>query len=158
MDLLSFVIAAAAALVPNVDHDAVDRAIAQVVTDQPAIFTDDTDRRKTAALMIAVAFRESTFRLDAIGDQGRSHCAFQINLPGSSKTAEGWSGAELRTDAFRCVTVGLRMLRESVRIDPVFPVAFYARGPRWRTEEARRISRDRMAIAKRLSSLVVDEQ
>lgn len=34
--------------------------------------------------------------------------------------------------------------------DPSAPVAFYARGPRWRGDEARRISRDRVALARRL--------
>ncbi len=57
---------------------------------------------------------------------------------------------ELLTDPIACVAKGAVMLRESRRIDPSNPIAFYARGPRYESDEARRISRDRMAIAARL--------
>ncbi len=39
------------------------------------------------------------------------------------------------------------MLRDSRRMDPKNPIAFYARGPKYKSEEAQRISRDRMALA-----------
>jgi hypothetical protein len=42
------------------------------------------------------------------------------------------------------------MLRESRKMDKMNPIAFYARGPGYKGEEAQRISRDRMAIAKKL--------
>ncbi len=93
-----------------------------------------------AAVLTAVAFRESSLRNDAVGDGGRSVCALQI-LGGSRALLE---------DPIACVTRGAAMLRDSRRTDPANPVAAYARGSRYRSEEARRISRDRMAIARRL--------
>jgi hypothetical protein len=93
-----------------------------------------------AAVITAVAFRESSLRTDAVGDGGHSVCAMQI-----------YDGPrELLADPIACVTRGARMLRDSRRVDPENPIAFYARGPRWRSDEAKRISRDRMAIASRL--------
>lgn len=127
-------------LAPGRDHSELGAAIARVVETEPALFHGDDDRRKTASLVVSVAFRESSLRLDAVGDGGRSICAMQI-LGGSR---------DLLTDADACVRTGLSMLRRSARIDPLNPVSWYARGPRWRAEEARRISRDRMLLASRL--------
>ncbi len=93
-----------------------------------------------AAVFTAVAFRESSLRNEVSGDGGHSVCAMQIY--GGSK--------ELLEDPIACVARGAQMLRESRRIDPKNPIAFYARGPRFESEEARRISRDRMALATRL--------
>lgn len=94
-----------------------------------------------AAIITAVAFRESSLRNDAVGDHGRSVCAMQI-LGGPR---------ELLTDPIACVQRGVAMLRESRRVDPENPLAHYARGPRFRSEEAKRISRDRMYIARKLA-------
>lgn len=137
---LSWVLAAMLLLAPGRDHAELGAAIAKVVDDEPPIFRDDTEKVKTAALVVAVAFRESTFRNDAIGDKGHSVCAMQI-----------YDGPrELLTDPVACVRRGLAMLRTSAKIDPKNPVAFYARGPGWKTETAQKISRDRMALAQRL--------
>jgi len=93
-----------------------------------------------AAVLTAVAFRESSLRNDVTGDGGHSVCAMQI-----------YDGPKtLLEDPIACVARGAKMLRASRRVDPENPIAFYARGPRWRSEEAKRISRDRMALAKRL--------
>ncbi len=116
-------------LVPGRDHGALAWAVAVNATSETE-----------AAVLTAVAFRESSLTADAIGDHGRSVCAMQI-LGGSR---------ELLTDPIACVAKGAAMLRESRRIDPANPIAFYARGPRYESEDARRISRDRMAIATRL--------
>ncbi len=98
------------------------------------------ESREEAALLTAVAYRESGFDNAAVGDHGRSVCAMQI-----------YGGARsLLDDVIACVRRGTIMLRESKRTDPANPVAQYARGPRWQTEEARRISRDRVALARRL--------
>ncbi len=97
-----------------------------------------------AALLTAMAYRESGFDNSAVGDHGRSVCAFQI-LNGSRS---------LLTDVGACVRRGTLMLRASRAVDPSNPVASYARGPRWDTEEARRISRDRVRLAQRLLAQV----
>ncbi len=97
-----------------------------------------------AALLTSMAYRESGLDNTAIGDHGRSVCAFQIH-----------NGARnLLEDVGACVRRGTLMLRESRRMDPTNPVAFYARGPRWQSEEARRLSRDRVALSKRLLAQV----
>jgi hypothetical protein len=105
-----------------------------------AAVADEARTVEEAALITAVAFRESTFRKGARGDHGRSVCEMQV-FGGSPALLE---------DTRECVRVGARMLRESVRVDPSHPVAQYARGPRWRSDEARRISDDRVRVAKRL--------
>ncbi len=116
-------------LAPGRDHHALAWAIASQAHGEPE-----------AALATAVAFRESSFDNSAVGDHGRSVCAFQIH--NGDRT--------LLADVDACVAVGLRMLRESVRVDRSHPVSFFARGPRWRSDEARRISDDRVRIAREL--------
>ncbi len=93
-----------------------------------------------AAILTAVAFRESSLRSNIIGDGGHAKCAMQI-----------YDGPDsLNDDPIACVAMGARMLRESRRIDPEHPISFYARGPRYKSVEAQRISNDRMALASRL--------
>lgn len=116
-------------LAPGRDVDALAWAVAINAVD-----------KTEAAIITAVAFRESSLVADAVGDHGHSVCAMQI-----------YDGPKtLLDDPIACVRRGTLMLRASRRVDPENPIAFYARGPRWKIEEARRISRDRMAIAKRL--------
>jgi hypothetical protein len=125
---------------PIARHGRLATAIATVATEETPLFQDTekhTGRERTAALLVAVAFRESSLNHDAIGDGGRSKCAMQIY--GGSTT--------LLDDPVLCVRTGYRMLKESVRFDQAHPVAFYARGPRFKSEEARRISQDRMNLA-----------
>lgn len=96
-----------------------------------------------AAVLTAMAFRESSLINNVTGDGGHSVCAMQI-YDGPKSFLE---------DPIACVARGTAMLRESRRMDPANPIAFYARGPRAFTtkrEEAQRISRDRMALATRL--------
>ena len=116
-------------LAPDRDHSQLAWAIATEARDEAE-----------AALITAVAFRESSLRNDAVGDGGRSVCAMQI-LNGSRA---------LLDDVNACVRRGAELLRASKRIDPSHPVAAYARGPRWRTAEAQRISSDRMNLARQL--------
>jgi hypothetical protein len=116
-------------LAPGRDVDALAWAVAVNATSETE-----------AAIMTAVAFRESSLRNDVTGDGGHSVCAFQI-----------YDGSKaLLQDPIECARVGVRMLRESRRVDPTSPLAFYARGPRYKGEEAKRISRDRMSLAARL--------
>ncbi len=138
MTLLEFVLLAMLALSPGRYHAPLAIAIARAVEDAPAIFRDDPAKRRTAALKVAVAFRESSFKADAVGDNGHAVCALQI-----------YDGPRsLLTDLDACAREGLRMLRESAKVDPANPVAFYARGPRYRSDKAQAISRDRMNLAR----------
>lgn len=92
-----------------------------------------------AAILTAVAFRESSLRNDVTGDGKHSVCAMQI-----------YDGPRaLLEDPIACVQRSAQMLRHSRRMDPKAPIAFYARGPRYKSEEAQRISRDRMALAQK---------
>jgi hypothetical protein len=120
-------------LAPGVDHAALAWAVAS-----SAASTEE------AALIVAVAYRESGLDNAAVGDHGRSVCAMQI-LHG---------GRELLDDPQACVRRGVLMLRASKRVSAESPVAFYARGPRWQSDEAQRISRDRVALARRLLATV----
>lgn len=145
---VAWILAAMALLAPAQDHDelALAEAMVRALEHAPPIFDDDDDQRKTAALMIAVAFRESSFRLGAVGDQGRSFCAMQIHVSSGGSRA-------LLEDADSCVRKGLEMLRASARVCPHAPVAHYAFGratAACSNTYAIRISRDRMAIAARL--------
>lgn len=143
--MIAIVIAMMLSLAPGRDHSELGGAIARVVEAEPAIFKDDASKVKTAALVVAVAFRESSFVNSAIGDQGHSVCAMQI-----------YDGPKaLLADADACVRRGLAMLRESARVCPKAPVAWYAVGGAGPCSNARaiRISNDRMAIAKRLTSV-----
>jgi hypothetical protein len=131
-----------ASLAPGRDHIELATAIATVVLDERPLFVGDTSRIRTAATIVAIAFRESAFRMGA-RSKTHDYCALQINRR-----------PELADDAELCVRVAMTMLRESMRMCPAHPVAFYASGPGGCTNaRAQRISRDRMAIAKRLAGV-----
>ena len=136
-----FAAAAMDRLAPGRDHHELrDAIVAQVEAELP-IFKDDADKMRTTAYVIAVAFRESSLRLDAVGDNGHSVCAFQV-----------WGGSRaLLTDAGRCVSVAFAMLRTSARYCPAFPLAWFALGgdaaKACASPHAQRISRDRLALA-----------
>lgn len=146
--VLPFVLRSMELLAPSRDHHLLGEAIARRVDAELPLFADDEDRKKTAATMVSVAFRESSLRADIVGDfrngKPTSFCAYQINetMGGSSK---------LLTDVDACVARGLTLLRESARICRAHPIAWYAEGPRGcDSPRAQRISRDRLAIAQRL--------
>ncbi len=139
--MTALVVAMMLMLAPGRDHAALAGAIARVVESERPLFADDEGRRKTAALMVAVAYRESTFTTAAVGDHGRSFCAFQIH-----RTAGGTPA--LLTDPEGCARQALTILRESLRACPSHPVATYAAGPgACVNARARRISDDRMQLA-----------
>ena len=105
-------------LAPGVDVDALAWSVAAVA-----------ESREEAALITAVAYRESGLDNAAVGDHGRSVCAMQV-LHGSPS---------LLTDPVACIRRGTLMLRASRAVDPANPVASYARGPRYQSDEARRM-------------------
>ncbi len=146
MPLLPLVLAMMTTLSPTnhplARHRCLAEAIARVAEESDPLFGDE-DRRFTAALLVAVAFRESSLTNDIADDTG-AVCAFQI---------QGGSPA-LRKDPLACARRAMAMLRESAEKDPAHPVAFYARGPRYQSPEARRISRDRVDLALLLAGVV----
>ena len=150
----SFILAAAQMLAPERDTIAIVEAIADRVAVERPLFAADEDRLKTASLLVSVAFREGSLgdhiEGDPVDGKPTSFCTMQINLSPGARTREGWTGPELRDDPAKCIAVGFRMLRDSIRVDAKNPVAFYARGPGWRGHAAQRLSRDRMALATRL--------
>lgn len=164
--LLAWLLAAMTHLAPNRDHNPLANAVGNVVTREQALFKDDPKKLKTASLVTAVLFREGSLTPGIKGDKDKaghftSFCPMQIHLPYGAKTAEGWTGEDLVTDREedpvpaieKCVTVGMRMLRESMRMCPKHPIAFYAEGKDLKTCEsprAQRISNDRMFLAGRL--------
>lgn len=118
-------------------------AIASVVEERGPIFEGDDGNRRTVALLVAIAYRESSFRVDAVGDHGASVCAFQI-----------WHGSRaLLTDARACVNAGYTHLAHSVRTCPAHPVSVYARGS-CSSKPGRAISADRMHLARALLGIV----
>lgn len=108
--------------------------------------------RAEAAWLAAIAFRESSYRMRAVGDRGSSFCWAQINLPNGRRTSEGWSGFELTAEPEKCAVVALRSLRGSLGICRHLPLeerlAAYAGGS-CDSEYGRRISRDRYRLAVR---------
>lgn len=157
--LESWLLAAMLLFAPNRDHTIMASAMTRVVTEQPALFKNDINKQRTAALLVAVSFREGSLLPVVRGDKNKrgdftSFCAMQIHMPDKAqKTVEGWSGEDLVEDPAKCFTVGLRMLRESVRTCPKHPVAFYAEGRTLATcqsSRAQKISNDRMFLAARL--------
>ncbi len=143
MTTLEWVLAAMLSLAPGRDHAELAGAIVQAIGEAPPLFRDDDGRRRTAALLVAVAFRESSFRMSAVSKTG-DHCAFQIH-----------GRPELADDVDACTRVALAMLRESMRACRAHPLAFYAEGPRGCSSvRAQRISRDRMTLAARLVRVV----
>ena len=158
-------------LVPGANHERWAAALDAVVVREGVIFKDDDGGRRSRAFATAVSFRESSLRPEVVGDcldpkystpgrcrwEGRptSFCGLQVHLvdakgnPEGVRTAEGWSGRDLVEDPEKCATVGYRMLRESARACPAAPLAVFARG-NCDSAEGRRISADRMALAKRL--------
>lgn len=148
MTTLEFVLAAMTLLAPGRDHTTLGEAIAKVVDAEQPLFHKDEDHKRTAALVVAVAFRESTLIANVVGDHGRSFCAMQIHQ------SSGGSPALLESPE-ACVRAGVVMLRMSLRTCAAHPIAWYAAGPIGCTNErAQRISRDRMALASWLTRKV----
>lgn len=156
MSALPFVLAAMSLLSPGRDHAALGGAIAARVDAEAPLFVDDATKKHTVALLVAMAFRESSLRNSAEGDRDKagkptSFCAFQIHLPGGARTREGWDGDELVHDAAKCVAVAMRMVRASIALCPEHPIAPYAGGPgACESKRVQRVSRDRVDLAARL--------
>lgn len=125
---LAILLAAMMRLSPHGDV----RALAEAIAASDATWEE-------ATWLAAIAYRESSFRLGAIGDHGRSLCAYQLQ------------GAPRRvlTDAGLCTRIALHSLRASARLCPSAPLAAYA-GARCGSRVAGRITRDRNALRRRM--------
>lgn len=97
-----------------------------------------------ATWLVAIGYRESGYRLRAVGDHGRSRCAYQL---------QGVPLAVL-TDAGLCTRLALRALRASMRLCPAQPLAAYAGAP-CGSAIAGRISRDRDRLRQRAIAAVL---
>ena len=135
--LLAFILAAMTLLQPGVNHDKLARATANVVASEPALFLDDDSRFHTAAIDIAIMFRESSFRHGLTSRTGDS-CEMQVhNRP------------DLLDDREKCIREGMRMIRASFLACPSAPLATYIGGGCF-NRRARRLSDDRINLAARL--------
>lgn len=148
MTLTTFVMMAMALLAPDRDHAELGAAIAEVVEAEAPLFAADADRTRTAALVVAVAYREGSLRLRVDGDKrngkATSFCTMQIHRSSGGSP-------ELNDDPAACIRAGLAMLRTSSRVCRAHPVAWYAEGPKGCTSpRAQRISRDRLWLARRV--------
>lgn len=139
MLILYFVLACMGVLAPGRDHLPLAWPVTTVILDEPPLFKDDDDKIRTAALISAMAFRESGLH-NNIASKTDDYCALQVH-----------ARPDLALDPELCVRVAFAMIRESMRVCPAHPLAVYAEGPKGCTSaRAQRISRDRMAIAARL--------
>lgn len=121
--------------------------------------TTDDETRTIAGAALALAWYETGGQLvnDPRGsnDGGRSHCWAQVYLPNGARTAEGWTGAELRASPIKCATVGVRLIYASVRASPTCDgcgLTVYARGRD--TAQGRALSRTRMRLAARVAMML----
>lgn len=129
-------------LVPNKDHTELAEGIVSVVESNPPLFAGDDSKEKTAAFMVAIAYRESTFDMKAVGDKGRAKCAFQL-----------WAAPkEATTDPTLCASIAYDRVKESMRIcGSSNYLGVYLAGPKGcKLERAKRMSADRLRIAKDL--------
>lgn len=108
--------------------------------------------RYEAQWLAAIAFRESGYKVDAVGDHQSSFCAFQIHLPRGARTRDGFSGPDILEDVHACAREALRQLRASLHVCKALPenerMALYARGS-CASERGRTLSRDRWWVAQK---------
>lgn len=119
------------------NHEDFVEPLATVLESEAPLFTHDDDKRKTAALMVAIGWRESRFKTDAVS-KTKDFCAFQLNRR-----------PDLLHDPEGCARVAVAMVRESMRVCPKYPIAWYAAGGRGCTSAwAHGISNDRTNLAR----------
>lgn len=104
------------------------RAVAYDPAIEP-LFGGADGRARTAALVLAVALKETALARDAdVGpcekgrcDGGRAACLMQIRI-GAGSTREGWTQADLFGDRRKCFRSGVELLRRSMRACRHLPV------------------------------------
>lgn len=95
-----------------------------------------------AAIRVQMAWDESRLIPDAVGDSGKSFCAFQLQRNKLSVAEH----RETLTDIRKCVEVADRRLRDSAAACPGAPLSSYAAG----SCQAVKLSARRIAAARRL--------
>jgi hypothetical protein len=159
--LAAWIIAASSFASGNVRHlsQPVADAMAEAAMATRLVDADDRPILALAAVEVALAWYETggQLALDPAGpnDGGASHCWAQIYLPHGARTAEGWTGQELRRDPRKCATVAVRLIRASFLASPACDLCgltVYARGRD--TPEGRALSATRVGMAKRLVAAV----
>lgn len=97
-----------------------------------------------ATWLVAIGYRESGYRMRAVGDYGRSLCVYQ--LQGAPRS--------VLVDVGLCTRIALHSLRASMRLCPAQPLAAYAGAP-CGSAVAGRISRDRDRVRRRAIAAVL---
>lgn len=128
--------------------ESIARDIVTVVYDpneKPA-FPGPDGRELSAVFVATTAAYESGYfsaKVDkglSRGDGGGSWCMMQINVR-NGKTSEGWTGKDLVKDRKKCVTVGYRIMKSSMKMcssSPRSSLAAYISGRcDWAVKEAR---------------------
>jgi hypothetical protein len=85
-------------------YESTAHAIAKVVAEEEPLFAGELGRERTAAVLVSIAWFESTFNPAAVGDHGRSRGLYQIQGEG-----------EL-SDPVEATRVALRLVRASFRV------------------------------------------
>lgn len=125
---------------PHVNHDKLARITTAALVAEPPIFPDDESKLRTASLVVAVMFRESSLR-DVVSRTG-DHCYMQIH-----------DRADLDGHPLECVRVGIHMLRDSLA--KCSGIQTYVGAPSGcHDARATRISDDRLKLAGELLAIV----
>lgn len=90
--------------------------LARVVETSPPLFSGPLARERTAALVLAQAFHESSFKRDVDegrrrGDAGKAACLMQMH-----RAPQGWTADELVADRAKCFRAGLELMRRSLAV------------------------------------------
>lgn len=97
-------------------------AVAQEVTENPL----SKDIRFDALVYIEMAWQESAYKEEAIGDYGDARCSLQVHVLGASP--DGWTPKEVSADAHKCVHTAAYIMQYSFKICRKHPLAPYASG------------------------------
>jgi hypothetical protein len=101
-------------------YEAIAQAIARVTLDprESPLYAGEEGRAKTAALLLALSYHESSWRRDVdygLGNHahggGRYHCVLQVAVDGT--TLEGWNERDLVESRELCVRAALHILQRS---------------------------------------------
>lgn len=110
-------------------YEATATAIADAVELEAPLFPGERGRERTAALLVAWFWYESGFRVDALGDHGRSFGLGQVQ---ASNFSPGVTRELMLSDAAVAARESLRLLGMSWRACRALPVehrgAWYASG------------------------------
>ena len=84
--MFAWILSLMIAMQPNApwrdSYESTAQAIAKVVAEEEPLFAGEMGREKTAAVLVSIAWFESTFDPHATGDHGRSHGLYQIQGKG----------------------------------------------------------------------------